>query len=221
MGLDIYVHRTHCSIKEYGTDWTSVCNDSNKEAQRKFRIAYRRGVKKLSSVSKDAYKDEATKLLKSLGNYSNYPEYELRPLGYKVDWIINENGKGEYKTFIEPVPIETFIEKENEITEAIGNKYDAYFRKVNFLYGYFADSLVDEVAWVTREDVEDIIDRCERVKKDHSLADELLPTQGGFFFGSTQYDDWYFTDIEDVLKQFKHLLKMMDKGWNYYIVMSW
>jgi hypothetical protein len=27
------------------------------------------------------------------------------------------------------------------------------------------------------------------------IAEELLPTQGGFFFGSTNYDQWYMEDI--------------------------
>ena len=27
------------------------------------------------------------------------------------------------------------------------------------------------------------------------IAEELLPTQDGFFFGSTNYDQWYMEDI--------------------------
>lgn len=31
------------------------------------------------------------------------------------------------------------------------------------------------------------------------VAEELLPTQGGFFFGSTDYDQWYMRDIFDTI----------------------
>lgn len=31
---------------------------------------------------------------------------------------------------------------------------------------------------------------------DPTLAKELLPTQEGFFFGSTDYDQWYVEDLE-------------------------
>jgi hypothetical protein len=30
-------------------------------------------------------------------------------------------------------------------------------------------------------------------------AEECLPTQGGFFFGSTDYDEWYMRDIDETI----------------------
>lgn len=41
---------------------------------------------------------------------------------------------------------------------------------------------------------------------DTSLAEELLPTQSGFFFGGTEYDDWYYQDIVETIKTFEELL---------------
>ncbi len=32
------------------------------------------------------------------------------------------------------------------------------------------------------------------------VATELLPTQGGFFFGGTNYDQWYLADIKDTIE---------------------
>ena len=80
----------------------------------------------------------------------------------------------------------------------------AYFRKVNFIFAYFQnrDSMINECfAFMPKHVCLDLIDRCKKVLADHSLAAELLPTQAGFFFGSTEYDDWYFKDVEDCLKQ--------------------
>ena len=31
------------------------------------------------------------------------------------------------------------------------------------------------------------------------IASELLPTQDGFFFGSTEYDQWYMEDIKSTI----------------------
>jgi hypothetical protein len=41
-----------------------------------------------------------------------------------------------------------------------------------------------------------------------AIAQEYLPTQGGFFFGSTDYDEWYMRDIEGTIKI---LTKVLDE----------
>ena len=78
----------------------------------------------------------------------------------------------------------------------------SYFRKVNFLVKYFLDlgydveNLKDVV--ICKEDIEELLNRCCKVLENNDLASELLPTTEGFFFGSTNYDDYYFKDVEDV-----------------------
>ena len=111
----------------------------------------------------------------------------------------------------------------NSIIESYTNREDMYYRKVNLLYAYFADRLDNESCIVTRHDCEDIIKKCEIVleKEDESISESLLPTQGGFFFGSTQYDDNYYYDVRDVLNQFKEYLNNWTDetiGWVYF---SW
>lgn len=44
-------------------------------------------------------------------------------------------------------------------------------------------------------------DICKQVLEDRSLAEELLPTRVGFFFGSTEYDEDYFNDLAETVKQ--------------------
>lgn len=46
--------------------------------------------------------------------------------------------------------------------------------------------------------------------KDSSVAEELLPTTSGFFFGGTEYDQWYLEDIEDTIKQITEILETTD-----------
>jgi hypothetical protein len=45
-----------------------------------------------------------------------------------------------------------------------------------------------------------------RVLADAESAQELLPTQDGFFFGSTDYDEWYYDDIRDTRDQLATVL---------------
>ena len=101
-------------------------------------------------------------------------------------------------------------------------KESAYFRKVNFIYGYFGEKLVDESCIVTKAEIEDIIERCKKVLADHSLAEELLPTCDGFFFGCTDYNDWYFKDVEDCQKQMQKLLEDYDETTDViWVYMCW
>lgn len=82
------------------------------------------------------------------------------------------------------------------------SKEVGYFRKVNFLVKYFADLGFDvdnQIPFeVSKEDAEVLLSRCNEVLKDHSKASTLLPTMNGFFFGSTDYDDYYFQDVLEV-----------------------
>ncbi|MGO2223589.1 MAG: hypothetical protein ACTH1S_07125, partial [Leuconostoc falkenbergense] len=47
------------------------------------------------------------------------------------------------------------------------------------------------------------IQAIEQVLASHALALELLPTASGFFFGSTDYDGYYF----EVLRDTRHFLQ--------------
>lgn len=51
---------------------------------------------------------------------------------------------------------------------------------------------------IYKNHVEELLDCCNKVLENHDLAEELLPTMEGFFFGSTEYDEYYFDDVQDV-----------------------
>ena len=81
---------------------------------------------------------------------------------------------------------------------------------------------------ITVDKLEALLDTCKKVLADHSLAGSLLPTTDGFFFGSTEYDDYYFGEleqtveiIEPVLKFAKHKLEIKDYAWEVYYQASW
>lgn len=146
----------------------------------------------------------------------------------------------EWKIYAYTDKILDFPELEAKLAEEVEDfyePYDAYFRKVNFLFEYYSsrDRLVDSCyAFVTKKDLEDIIDRCEQIlqaKKTGDnldegetvidLAHELLPTTDGFFFGSTDYDDYYFWDVKDCLRQMKKFLKLYNKPGTGYVIFSY
>ena len=95
----------------------------------------------------------------------------------------------------------------------------ANFRKVNFLFKFFEDKIGDRnptTIEVTIDDLCELRDRCSKVLTDHTLAEALLPTCSGFFFGSTEYDKYYFKDVLRVLDTCEALLKQpLDDGERY------
>lgn len=55
-----------------------------------------------------------------------------------------------------------------------------------------------------------------KVLKDSTKAEELLPTTSGFFFGGTDYDEYYMQDVEYTLGVLKELLEQDYNGSIYY-----
>jgi hypothetical protein len=53
---------------------------------------------------------------------------------------------------------------------------------------------------------------------DKTMAEMLLPTAEGFFFGSTDYDEWYY---EGLVETKEVLEKAIEKGGDYYYQASW
>lgn len=95
-----------------------------------------------------------------------------------------------------------------------------HFRKVNFLIPFFyyeEDCLYKKFDTVVLKDLKD---RCERVLSDHSLAEDILPTEPGFFFGSTDYDEWYYRDVEQVLEWCNKTLSSSDED-DWFVIYCW
>lgn len=84
----------------------------------------------------------------------------------------------------------------------------AYWRKANAIHKWFVNNVQNSeddcrVYEVHTEQLRNLLELCYQVKKDSKKAPELLPTQGGFLFGSTDYDNNYFHNINytiDVLE---------------------
>ena len=219
MGLDIYWHRVSRKFEGDPTDneqFNQFCEQVDEDAKNNFKKTVNRHLKPLREAWEEAKTNDYWKGIYN-ERYFTFVE-KLRPIIAKnYDWKIRP-----YTDKILELPeLEKELQKE---ADDYWEQYNAYFRKVNFLFKYFEDrgKMVDQYyAFVEKEDVEDIISKCEQVLKDNEKAHELLPTQSGFFFGSTDYDDWYFSDIKDCLKQMKQFLKLFKKPGTAYVIFSW
>lgn len=102
-----------------------------------------------------------------------------------------------------------------------------YWRKANQIHRFFVSlypSVDDgEEISVTDSDLISLYSYCEEVLKNPDKAKDILPTQEGFFFGSTDYDDGYFEDIKYTYFKLKELINSDEfKSNNYrYSYYAW
>ena len=220
MGLDIYFHRVKHQFEGDPTNTEDFSKFTEEVDELAKKTAGEQFEKLLAPLR------EAWEKLQTNDYWRNHYNERYFTFVEKARPIICRNG---YDWLIHPFTervldlpeLEAMVKKQ---VEEYYEPYNAYFRKVNFLFKYFEDKgkMVDQYyAFVEAEDVEDIIDRCQRINKDHSLADSLLPTQCGFFFGSTDYDEYYFYDIQDCLRQMKRYLKLFKGEGTGYVIFSW
>ena len=83
----------------------------------------------------------------------------------------------------------------NYTTSEIDNYYNAhgstdhvYWRKANAIHRFFCENgeCIDSQVYyiVTRDQIEKLCEKCREILVDRDKADDKLPTQCGFFFGS-------------------------------------
>lgn len=101
------------------------------------------------------------------------------------------------------------------------------WRKANHVHKFFVDNVQrgeDNCGTydVSRGDLEQLLKLCEQVLKDPTKADELLPRSEGCFFGSEEYDEWYFADIDYTVDVIKRVLEnCKDYVWSFEYSSSW
>ena len=101
-----------------------------------------------------------------------------------------------------------------------------YWRKANAIHQWFVVNVQDVedncgYYYVSRENLEVLLETVNKVLDDHSLAEDLLPTQGGFFFGATDYDDYHFEDLKETKKIIEEIFAEGDVDADYQYHSSW
>jgi len=102
----------------------------------------------------------------------------------------------------------------------------AYWRKSNQIHGWFVKHVqggVDncEEYHVTRDQLQLLLDNCKLVLINKEEAPNLLPPQEGFFFGSYEYDEYYWQDIQDTIDQLEKILNEYPEDWDFQYQSSW
>ena len=100
-----------------------------------------------------------------------------------------------------------------------------YWRKQNAIHQWFVDNCQNgeddcRTSYVSRDQLQELKSLCEGIIKNPSLASEDLPTSEGFFFGSTEYDDWYFEGLAETIEIVDRCLEMPDE-WEFEYHSSW
>jgi hypothetical protein len=97
-------------------------------------------------------------------------------------------------------------ERISYVVEEVG-----YWRKANQIHNWFVQNVQEGEDncgeyHVYEEQLEELLELCKKVLANNELAEELLPSQSGFFFGGTEYDEWYFKDLENTIEIIETLL---------------
>ena len=119
--------------------------------------------------------------------------WDHNPEEKKFEITVNRGGK--------PYPIDP--EKISYITEEI-----MYWRKFNALHNWIVNNCangVDECQriYMSNNDLVDLYNTLKEVSVDNNKAEELLPTTAGFFFGGTDYDEYYFDQVNRTIEELR------------------
>ena len=166
-----------------------------------------------------------------------YPDPNVLVSGEDIEIISNylytkENDlplSNKEKFELYPLDVVNFYKKEydSEDNDYCCFKEVAYWRKANAIHSWFVDNVQNGTDdchihnECTQEILEELLNLCKKVR--HSpVPYELLPTKHGFFFGDTEYEEWYFNWIDETIKMLEKILKETDfKTYAIYYESSW
>lgn len=122
----------------------------------------------------------------------------------------------------------------DEGSHAVVNVSVAYWRKANAIHAWFVENVQDgedkcEKTYVPFDKLKELVATCEGLlaKRDPEQAAEELPTADGFFFGSTDYDDWYWDNVSETFAVLKPLVTWLEadkerlNNWDLFYQSSW
>lgn len=106
-----------------------------------------------------------------------------------------------------------------------------YWRKANAIHNWFVQNIQDgrddcQRSYVRREKLLELKSKCEAAlaaynNGDKDTAENLIPPTSGFFFGSTEVDDWYKADLVETIKIINTCLSDKLNGFGFYYQSSW
>jgi hypothetical protein len=118
--------------------------------------------------------------------------------------------------------LDMYLTKKNSMNSKIEQDV-VYWRKANQIHKWFVDNVQGKndncnQYFVSKEKLKDLIELCKKVLNKELDAKTYLPTQSKFFFGSLEYDEYYYRDLQNTITQLTPLLE--EKG-EFYYTSSW
>jgi hypothetical protein len=101
----------------------------------------------------------------------------------------------------------------------------AYWRKANAIHGWFVDNVQDgkddcKEYYVTKEELQALRELCQR--SDNEKNPSLLMPVAGFYFGSDDVDEYYWSQMKDTIVQIDRILALPDiDDLSFYYQSSW
>ena len=107
----------------------------------------------------------------------------------------------------------------NDITVEV-----AYWRKANAIHNWMVANVQNgdddcREYYFSPEAMQRLLSVCEAVLENLGEAGELLPPTSGFFFGSTDIDEYYLRDVKYTRDRLTECLKCA--SWSFYYSSSW
>lgn len=152
----------------------------------------------------------------TFGDWSGYSESDLPDMGTLLKML--------------PMVKTRYYKWDNDKKYPYEGTYEqvGYWRKANAIHNWFVENVQDgedDCEYhrpVIKDDLETLFELCREVLADHSKANELLPNRQGFFFGSYEYDEWYFKDIQYTADLCEQLIRDFDfENYDLYYCSSW
>jgi hypothetical protein len=138
---------------------------------------------------------------------------------YKKSYVSNhEWTKPEHR-------IKVTIERNGKEVDSTNVRYiveeAGYWRKANAIHKWFVDNVQNgkdncEEYYVPFEKLQQLKKDCELALTSKVVAENILPTQSGFFFGSTDYDKDYEDDLKQTIEIVDKALADYDKEGSVY-----
>jgi hypothetical protein len=100
-----------------------------------------------------------------------------------------------------------------------------YWRKQNAIHKWFVDNTANgqddcRTSYVGRDSLEELRTLCQKVLDAPKDAESILPAQSGFFFGGTEYDEWYVSGLKATIEIIDNALSMPSE-WEFEYHASW
>jgi len=171
---------------------TYVQNWNHTPKERKFSITIKRGGKKFEGIKRD----RISEITESVGYWRKFNALH--------SWFVQELGDG-----VDDCKELYFGEdKMKELLEIL--------KKVKTILDNSPKKKISvHTGWKNGEEIYE-----EGEAYDADEVEDLLPTASGFFFGGTDYDDWYYDQVCNTIKLFEELLEE-EEGGSFYYQASW